>query len=209
MPQYVLPLRLPAIYAEANFVTSACNEEACRRIASWPAWSQLLLSGPAGCGKTHLGHIWAARAQAHIIEAPDMVSAEAVISHTLLEHIESADEEILLHAINIARENGFSLLLTARLPAAQLPFTLPDLTSRLRAMPSAAIEAPDDEALSGALRKQFADRQIKAPEEAIAYLLARAERSFAAIGAIVERLDAHMLMHHRSLTIPLIREALA
>ena len=44
--------------------------EALAWIDRWPDWPApaLALSGPAGCGKTHLGRIWAARAGATLID---------------------------------------------------------------------------------------------------------------------------------------------
>lgn len=205
MPQLPLPLSLPAIFAEDNFIVSACNEEAHRWIGAHRA--SFILYGPAGSGKTHLGHIWAARHHAHIcntLPAPDMLTADACI-----ENIERfRDERTLFHLLNNAKENGHTLLLTTALPPKQLPFTLPDLTSRLLAMPAVAIHMPDDDALRGALRKQFADRQLKITGEAIDYILPRIERSFAQAQAWVELLDQKAMAEKKPITIPFIRHAL-
>ena len=75
-------------------------------------------------------------------------------------------------------------------------------------MPAAAIEKPDDEALMGVMRKQFADRQIGASEEVVHYLLTHGERSFASITATVAFLDRAMWQEKKSLTIPFIRKIL-
>jgi chromosomal replication initiation ATPase DnaA len=45
MSQYALPITLPAVYAEANFVVSECNKAAYNQIVTWPAWQALLISG--------------------------------------------------------------------------------------------------------------------------------------------------------------------
>ena len=97
-------------------------------------------------------------------------------------------------------------MLTSACPANQLPFKLPDLTSRLMALPSAHIDQPDDEVLSAALRKQFTDRQMKVDDEVIAYMVPRVERSFVAIQTLVERLDNLTLQEKRKLTIPLVKQ---
>ena len=97
----------------------------------------------------------------------------------------------------------------ARRPPAAWPISLPDLASRLRAAPSAAIAPPDDALLAGVLLKQFADRQLPVPPAVIAYLLSRMERSFAAAATIAARLDRAALSRGRPVTIALAREMIA
>ena len=60
----------PPTYAREDFVTASGNREALAWIDRWPDWPApaLALGGPAGCGKTHLGRIWAARAGATSID---------------------------------------------------------------------------------------------------------------------------------------------
>lgn len=209
--QGVLPLSLPTVYAADNFYVSACNRNAHAWIMRWPDWpgNALVLYGPSGSGKTHLGHIWALRAKAAIVNGRDGFLPETLHGDTLIEDIgDIRDPRMLLHAINYLREQKASLLLTSALPPKQLPFTLPDLTSRILAMPSISIEPPDDDAMAAAIRKQFSDRQLKVDDEAIAFLLPRLERSFAQIATTVEALDHEALAEQRNLTIPFIRKVL-
>ncbi|MGE0755236.1 MAG: DnaA/Hda family protein [Alphaproteobacteria bacterium] len=208
MPQYTLPFSQTPRYHEVDFIVSGCNRTAFELVGSWPDWAALLLVGPKGSGKTHLGHVWAVRAKASIIPAARL-DPQTITTHCLIEDIAQAEPETLFHAINMGKENRVSLLLTAERPAKQLGFTLPDLTSRLAAMPVASIGAPDDTALAGVLRKQFADRQIDAPTEVVEYLLARTERSFAAVTAWVEYLDSAMWREKRNLTVAFVRDVLA
>jgi chromosomal replication initiation ATPase DnaA len=60
----------PPTYAREDFVVASGNREALAWIDRWPDWPApaLALGGPAGCGKTHLGRIWAARAGALSID---------------------------------------------------------------------------------------------------------------------------------------------
>jgi chromosomal replication initiation ATPase DnaA len=58
------------------------------------------------------------------------------------------------------------------------------------------------------MRKQFSDRQIKVPPEAIAYLLKRMERSFAGVRKLVSQLDEESLSEQRSLTVPFLKRIL-
>ena len=66
---------------------------------------------------------------------------------------------------------------------------LPDLRSRLNALPVAEIEAPDDEVLKGVLRNFFRERNIRPHDDVYPYLLRRMERSIAGAQEIVKRLD--------------------
>jgi chromosomal replication initiation ATPase DnaA len=85
---------------------------------------------------------------------------------------------------------------------------LPDLRSRLSALPVAAIGAPDDALLQALLLKLFADRQLRIGPEILTYLLPRMERSFLGVRALVERIDAAALALKRPVTIPLLRDIL-
>lgn len=207
MSQYAFPLNLPPVFSADNFFVSESNREAHALIESWPSWGAhaAIIYGPAGCGKSHLAHIWAQKSGAAIAEKPDA----ALAGNIVLEHIERlADERALLHLINAAKENKQSLLLTANVPPKQLPFTLPDLTSRLLALPTAAIAPADDAVLAAALRKQFSDRQLKVEEEVIAYIVSRMERSLAAVKAAVDTLDSEAMREKKSITVPFAKRAL-
>jgi len=210
MAQYPLLLTLPTIFSADNFFVSDCNREAWQAVSAWPDWSShaLLICGPRGSGKSHLGQIWAERAGAYILTAnePDK---EPDNHHWLIEDIEQfEDERKLLHWFNYTRENKRNLLLTSSVLPPQLPFILPDLTSRLLAIPYVSIHDADDEALLGAMRKQFSDRQMKVADDVIAYLLPRMDRSFAAVIAMVEKLDKAALAERRTLTIPFVKRLL-
>lgn len=207
MPQYTLPISLPPVYAEENFVVCDSNREAHRWIAAWPDWPAhaLLLHGALGSGKTHLGRIWAAKSRAAVVTE---ASAPPLTSSLVLENIERMPERALLHLLNAAKESPHFLLLTSFLPPTQLPFALPDLMSRLKSLPAAFIDAPDDAALAASLRKQFADRQLKVEEDVIAWLMPRIERSFSAARETVELLDAAALAEKRDITVPFARQAL-
>lgn len=202
MPQYTLPLSLPAVFSEDNFFVGDCNRAAYEWVMRWPDWPShaLLLIAPRGSGKSHLSHIWSARAG-----ALPFSGAGQMRGHTLLEDIETLKERELFHALNIAKEQGITLLLTGR---GEWPFILPDLLSRLKALPSATISPPDDATLAAVLRKQFADRQLKIADDALAYLLPRMERSFAAIAATAEEIDAKALAEQRNLTVPFLKSVL-
>src|SRR5262249_19091755 len=122
---------------------------------------------------------------------------------------EAAPEMALLHLYNACTEAGVDLLIVSRKAPAAWPLALPDLASRLRAMPQIGIDAPDDALLGAVLVKHFADRQLRIAPAVIGYLIPRMERSFAAAAALAARLDELALASGRKIGLPLARRALA
>lgn len=201
-----------------DFFVADGNEEAVAWIDRWPDWPgpALLLVGPAGCGKTHLARLWQSRTGAAWCAAesltpeapPTLLAGGAAVVEVGEAALPDAAERGLFHLINLARQSGGSLLVTARTPPRDWPVALPDLASRLRAAPLAAIAAPDDALLGAVLLKQLGDRQLRVPADVIAYLLPRMPRSFAAVGRVVAALDRTSLARRRPITVPLAREVL-
>ena len=218
--QIPLDLKHRTAYGREDFLISPCNQDAAAWIDKWPEWSAPALSlyGPAASGKTHLGAVWATKSKAAILNPDDIVQndAEAIskISDNLVirqAHLligDRASEEKLFHLYNMAKEAKRSLLLTSRAPANGLTFTVPDLSSRLRAAPCIAIQSPDEPLLTALLVKLFRDRQINVSQELIQYIMPRMERSFAAAQDLVIKADKRALAEKRNITIPLIREVL-
>ena len=190
--QLRLSLKRPASYTRDELVHGASNAEATAAIDAWPRWPGgcLALVGPTSAGKTHLAHAWAGNVRAVVLDrlAPDV--ARAAGHPVLVEDVDQGvDEEALFHLINLAARKGGGLLVTARTLPATWPAALPDLRSRLNALPVAQIAAPDDEVLEGVLKKFFRERNIRPHDDVYPYLLRRMERSIAGARAIVERLD--------------------
>lgn len=107
------------------------------------------------------------------------------------------DERALFHVINLAREEGVFLLFTARSAPSLWPVALPDVVSRLRALPVIVLQAPDDATLRGVIVKLAADRQLQLDESVVGYILTHIERSFAAARAAVIALDQEALRQGR------------
>jgi chromosomal replication initiation ATPase DnaA len=214
--QYPLPLPQdwPAL-DRAAFLVGTGNAEALAWIDRWPDWPApaVVLQGPEGSGKSHLAGLWRARAQAGSIEGaalgpaavPGLIDADQPL---LVETADAAPELPLLHLYNGLVERGRTLLLTARLPPARWGIALPDLRSRLSALPVAELRPPGDDLVRAVLAKRFADRQLAVADDVVDYLAKRIERSFAAINRIVAALDAASLAAHRKIALPLAQRVL-
>ncbi len=207
--QLRLRLKRPATFDRADFVLSETNREAISALDAWPAWHGgcLALVGPAGAGKTHLARDWACRAGALVLE-PSKVDFGAVEGKpVLMEDAEKAEAETLFHLINMAGAGG-GLLLTSRRRPQAWPARLPDLRSRLNALPVAEIGEPDDVVLEGVLRKFFRERNIKPADDVYPYLIRRIERSVPMAREIVARLDETADLEQREITRALARQIL-
>lgn len=198
-------------YARREFSQGPSNAQAIAALDAWPAWHGgcLVLVGAEGSGKTHLAQAWAAHAKALILDrtATDVSAANG--RPVLVEDVDRGiDAETLFHLINMAGHDGGSLLLTARVAPAAWPAELPDLRSRLNALPVALIEEPDDQVLEGVLRKFFRERSIRPPKEVFPYLLRRMPRSIPAAREIVKRLDEAADDEQRPISRALARQIL-
>ncbi|MDP1967127.1 MAG: DnaA/Hda family protein [Reyranella sp.] len=208
--QLTLELALPPpTYAREDFVVAGGNREALAWIDRWPDWPApaLALSGPIGCGKTHLARIWAARAGAVVVEGRDLegksvadLSDMAVATPAIvLEGADRAPERALFHLYNLLRERGGHLLLTSTLPPAHWSIALPDLASRLRAAPAVAVAPPDDELLGSIILKQLGDRQLHVGAGVVQYLVSHMERSADTARLVVAALDRRGLIEKREI----------
>ncbi len=209
----------PPTYLRDDFVVAGGNREALAWIDRWPDWPApvLALSGPTGCGKTHLARIWAARTAAKLLDARDLVdqrvpdlTALAVASPAIvIEAAEQAPERALFHLYNLMRERVGHLLLVSEQPPARWSIHLPDLASRLRAAPAVAVTAPDDELLGSIILKQLTDRQLHAGPGVVRYLVSHMERSTDVARRVVIALDRRALAERREIDRKLAADVLA
>ncbi|MGV8928629.1 MAG: chromosomal replication initiator DnaA [Brevundimonas sp.] len=204
--QMRLPLQRDLPEGAEGFIVSDCNRAAVEALADWPnlIGGVMAICGPAGCGKSRLGQIWAERVGAvalHGAEAALIDPMELDGRPVLLDRAMDADDETLFHLINLAQAPGGALLLVSRPAPSAWAVALPDLRSRLHAVISVPMEAPDDAVLSAMLEARFAERGIRPQKDVVPYLLRRIDRSAAAAGSVVERLDAL----HRPVTRALAR----
>lgn len=204
-----LPVRVSR--SRGDFFVSDANRLAVARLEDTSGWpnGKLVLVGPEGSGKTHLGHVWAEAENAHFLTS---VSARKLPDAPVVLEIPSGfdaeSEEALFHLHNHLGHNRLPFLMLARTPPAQWPLNLPDLKSRMEATDIIRIDPPDDALFSAVLLKLFADRQLTVPPAVIDWLLRNMERSFAEAQRIVAALDAASLEEGRAVTRPLAQKVL-
>jgi len=212
--QLVLALGHAESFAREDFLSGPSNAAALALIERWPDWPArvMALVGPEGSGKSHLAAVWAETTGARVLAArllgatdlPAAFSTGALV----LEDMDPAtlDERALFHLLNLAREEGAFVLMTARSHPAGFPVVLGDLASRLRAVPAVTLAPPDDALLRSVIVKLAADRQLSVDEALVNYLATRIERSFAAARAAVNRIDQEAMRQHRPVTRALAAE---
>jgi chromosomal replication initiation ATPase DnaA len=207
--QLRLPLQADLPAGADGFVVSDCNRAAVQALADWPnlIGGVMALCGPAGCGKSRLARIWAERTGAMPLDGVEAALADPLELEgrcVLLDRAQDADDETLFHLINLSLSGGGALLLVSRGVPKSWSAALPDLRSRLDAIVTTAMEAPDEAVLAAILTARFAERGIAPPAEVIDYLVYRIDRSAEAAQAAVAALDAL----HRPVTRALARQVI-
>ncbi|MFC7052863.1 DnaA ATPase domain-containing protein [Hansschlegelia quercus] len=211
-----IPLALPhePRLGADDYLVGSANEAAHALVTGWPAWPDkvLLLVGDEGAGKTHLASMWAEQASA--VEATDPEEAarrilEESIAPTFVEDVDSVDETGLFHLLNAARERNAYLLLTARMGPSLLWPTLPDLASRLRALPQARLEPPEEAMVQAVLVKLLDERQLRVDADVVAFIARRCDRSLGSVRRVVDALDHESLARGRAVGRGLAGDVLA
>jgi chromosomal replication initiation ATPase DnaA len=214
--QLVLDLPHRVSLTREDFLVSPSNASAVALIDSWPDWPQhaAIIIGPPGSGKSHLVEVWRQKSKAASEQSNQLTieKVPALVAYGALAiedaGAEAIDERALFHLLNFIREQKAYLLITSIGPPARWSIRLPDLASRLHAIPVAELGLPDDVLLRGVLVKLFADRQIAIDETAVAYLLSRMPRSLEAARKLVTAIDRMALEEKAEVTRPFISRVL-
>ena len=220
MTQLPLEFGFVPSFAPADYLVSRCNENAVAWVERWPDWPgpATAICGPAGCGKTHLAHVWQARSNAQIIAAEHLAAGDAaqllqqsaacVVDGMGTGTLEGDAERTLFHLYNIIVERRGHLMFCAEAPPSRWPLRLADLRSRVAAAAVVTIDPPDDGLLETLLAKLFADRQLVVDRGTIIYIVTHMERSFDAARRLVDAVDRAALAARRRPSLGLVREVL-
>ncbi|MAN55391.1 MAG: chromosomal replication initiator DnaA [Paracoccus sp. (in: a-proteobacteria)] len=218
--QLTLDLTTPPAHARADFLPAPANQAALAMLDSPQAWPQgrMLLIGPEGAGKTHLAAFWAAENGARRLSAaslrPDAADALAADGGALV--VEDADhagfaagaEQALFHLWNLCGPRDCLLLMTARRAPRDWGLVLPDLRSRMDAMPQVRLGPPDETLLAAVLVKLFADRQLAVPAGLIDWLVLRMDRDLGLARRLVAAIDRAAMAAQGPVTRRMAAEAL-
>lgn len=217
MTETQLPLNLtpdPRM-GRAEFLPASSNAAGLYAVDNWQDWPEhrMLLCGPEGAGRTHLGMLWASETGAAALTGPALCmlpdAAPAYMvddAHLVAE--DPARQENLFHLYNRARADHTPMLLTAPDTPGTWGLDLPDLLSRMLTLPVTRLDPPDDMLLQMALVKLFDDRQISVSAEVITYLSRRIDRSLSAAERIVDTLDRAALSRQKRISRTLAGEIL-
>ena len=218
MSKEQVPIRFPGkpSYAREDFVLGECNSVAVDWIERWHDWrgqiKGVCISGERASGKSHLGAIWQEMSGAFLFDCLNEKSLEQLekTPHVILDHPKPEDpcwqEDIFFHLLNRISEKKGSVLILSRFPIAGAGWSLPDLQSRLSAMPLAEITTPEDEVRIAVMQKIADDIGLALSLEACQYIASRTKRSFATLSEIIDTIDKTTLMRKKKVSIALLGE---
>lgn len=184
-----LPLNLepePRFSLE-NFVIGESNRLAFMAISAFPDWPApvMIIDGPAGCGKTHLGRAWS------------MLAKKLVF----IDDASRLNDNDLFAAINQGLNGECDgVLLTDRKHPDLWKVALPDLRSRLNYVPKFSMMEPGDDILEEVIRKLFEDKGRTIKADIVAYIIAHHERSVASIEKLIENIERDARSQKRDVT---------
>jgi len=184
-----------------TLVVSEANRDAAQMLTDWRNWpgGALALVGPQGSGKSHLALAWALEAGARQLTgdiSPDEAAATFAESdgRVLIDDAEAeANEAALWRVLDLARTRGGAVLLVGATAPGLWPVSLPDLRSRLAALPVARLREPDEALMDVILRRVCREQFIQLSDDAVQYLVRRLPRTFAAAQAWAAALDAELV----------------
>ncbi len=183
----------------SRFQRADCNKQALDRVRAFPDWVSpiLMIYGPQGAGKTHLGRAFIAEHNGALFKGDIDVHGQLIF----VDDAQTVAEDQLFALMNLAL-NGHTpgLLLAGFAPPPQWDVAMPDLRSRLKNTPAVALLDPDDDLLEPIIRKLFEDRGRFVSRDLVVYLMKHCDRSINAMRGLVMQLDAAALSQKKDMT---------
>jgi DnaA family protein len=183
------------------------------------------LYGPRGVGLSHLlqACCYAATEQGKV--AAYLPLAKPGLSYRMLEGVEQLAlvciddidtvagqddwEEALFHCYNRLQASQVGLVIATHVPPKQIAWNLPDLQSRLAALPWFPITPLSDPQKIFVLQQRAKQRGLDIPAEVSEYLLNHYPRDTRELLQALDKLDQASLIAQRRLTIPFVKKILA
>lgn len=193
MSQISLPFEWHGGPSNGDFLVSDANAQAVAHLERWRDWplSVSVLTGPPRSGRSTLARHFAQMSGGEIID-----------------DAQGQDEHRLFHAWNRAQTERRPLLMVGHAPPASWTVALPDLRSRLAAVPHVAIADPDEALARALIERAFDTAGAGYAADLPEWLVRRVERSYAGIAAVTRLLDRAALSSGRKISVALAKEAL-
>lgn len=193
MSQIGLPFDWQEHGGHGQFISGEANRLALAHIERWREWPIPIsvLSGPPFSGKSTLGRYF-----------------EAISGGSVIDDANRQPQDTLFHQWNVARDSGVPLLLLAREAPEHWAVSLPDLQSRLAAVPHVSIEEPDDALMRALIETGLARAGSAYASDVPEWLARRLERSYAAVAFALEALNRASIASSRKISIASAKEML-